>query len=258
MVPGASVDDVAPTPLTTAAEVLVATGHDPFARGALRRSLLSGWTGGGATAWLGTDTYEPVTYLTALGDPGAVGALIGDVLAELPHRQRVTVPRGTGARLPAWVGLQGTHWDFRWLPGAPPEQDGEERVVDVTADGPALEALLDAASPRTSVRPGSPLVRRWLGVRDRDGALLACAADTSAVTGVGHLSGIAVHPGARGQGLGKVVTAALARRQFAEGCDVVTLGMYADNDAGRALYDSLGFRDEHRCTSGPLEIRSRW
>ena len=39
---------------------------------------------------------------------------------------------------------------------------------------------------------------------------------------------------------------------------MVTLGMYADNSAGRALYDRLGFVDSHRFTSGPLAVRSRW
>jgi hypothetical protein len=39
---------------------------------------------------------------------------------------------------------------------------------------------------------------------------------------------------------------------------MVTLGMYAVNTAGRALYDALGFVDEHRFTSGPLLVRDRW
>jgi hypothetical protein len=34
--------------------------------------------------------------------------------------------------------------------------------------------------------------------------------------------------------------------------------MYADNGYGRAMYDSLGFADDHRFTSGPLLTRGRW
>ncbi|MDP9436340.1 MAG: GNAT family N-acetyltransferase, partial [Actinomycetota bacterium] len=99
----------------------------------------------------------------------------------------------------------------------------------------------------------------WVGVRDRaTGGLLAVAADTSGATGVGHLSSIAVHPAARGRRLGTAVTAGLTRRLFDGGADLVTLGMYADNTAGRALYDGLGWRDEHRFTSGALLVRSRW
>jgi ribosomal protein S18 acetylase RimI-like enzyme len=74
---------------------------------------------------------------------------------------------------------------------------------------------------------------------------------------VGHLSSIGTRPEARGQGYGAAVTAALVRRLLAEGCDVVTLGMYESNAPGRALYDRLGMR-ERGFTSGTLRIRSRW
>ena len=75
---------------------------------------------------------------------------------------------------------------------------------------------------------------------------------------MGHLSSIAVDPAVRGQGLAKAVTAALTRTLLAEGNDLVTLGMYAANAAGRAVYDALGFVDDHRFTSGPLLVRGRW
>ena len=245
------------SPLGTAAEVLLATSHDPFARGTLRRPFLRGWCTDGATAWLGVDNEERQSYLSALGDPGAVGALVAELLPELPPRQRLTVPRGTPARFPAWAGMDGVDWDFRWLPEPPPRQRGEERVEPVD-DEVAITALLAASSSRASAQPGDPAALRWVGVRDRAGRLLACAADTSSATGVGHLSSIAVVPDARGQGLGRAVTAALTRQLFEQGKDVVTLGMYADNAEGRALYDALGFCDEHPFTSGPLVVRGRW
>jgi len=245
------------TSLSSAAEVLVATGHDPFARGSLRRPLARGWVGHGATAWMGVDAEERSNYLSTQGAPASVGALLGELLPELPSGARVTVPRGTRSHLPAWVGLDGTDWDFRWTDVPPPEQAHEHRVEPVEdADG-GITGLLRASSPRASAQPGTPGVRRWVGIRSGED-LLACAADTSSATGVGHLSSIAVAPTARGQGLGRAVTAALTRRLLDDGCEVVTLGMYADNTAGRALYDGLGFRDEHRFTSGPLIVRSRW
>ncbi len=124
-------------------------------------------------------------------------------------------------------------------------------------DEQAVEELLAASSPTASAQPGDEKVNRWVGVRE-EGALIACAADTSGSTGVGHLSSIAVLPAHRGRGLAKAVTAALTRQLFAEGADTVTLGMYASNDAGRGVYDALGFADEHRFTSGPLQVRGRW
>jgi ribosomal protein S18 acetylase RimI-like enzyme len=245
------------TPLRSAAEVLVATDHHPFARGSLRRQVVHGWVAEGATAWMGTDSEERLPYLSALGAPAAVGALLTELLPALPPRQRVTVPRGTPVHLPAWVGLAGTDWDFRWTAVPPTPQSGESLVVEVD-DEPALKALLAEASPTASAQPGDEAVRRWVGVHGPAGRLLACAADTSAATGVGHLSAIAVHPQARGRGLGKAVVAALSRRLLDEGCDVVALGMYADNTVGRALYDALGFADDSRFTSGPLLVRGRW
>ena len=248
---------MAATPLGTAAEVLLATGHDAFARSSLRRAMVRGWAGERATAWLGVDPDDRTPYLTTLGDPVAVAALVAELLPELPPRQRVTLPRGTPVHLPAWVGLDGTDWDFRWRDTPPPVQPGEARVEPVD-DEAAVKALLTASSPTASAQPGDAAVRRWVGVRGPDGELVACAADTSGATGVGHLSSIAVLPSARGQGLGKAVTAALTRQLFAEGCDLVTLGMYAINSTGRAVYDALGFADEHRFTSGPLQVRGRW
>lgn len=258
-VAGASttVDVVRITTLTSAAEVLLATDHDPFARASLHRPVARGWHGSGATAWMGLDQHEHANYLSALGEPSAVGELVGELLPELPPRHRVTLPRGTAARLPAWVGLDGTDWDFRWLGSPPPEQAGEDRVREIE-DQIAVSDLLQVSSPTASALPGDADIVRWVGVPDGLGGLFACAADTSTAASVGHLKSIAVHPAARGQGLGKAVTAALTRSLFARGCDVVTLGMYATNVRGRALYDSLGFRDEHRFTSGLLQVRSRW
>lgn len=247
---------MAVTSLDSAAEVLLATGHDPFARSSLRRAMARGWAGEGACVWLGVDPDDRTPYLSTLGEPAAVAALLTELLPELPPRQRVTVPRGTPACLPAWVGLDGTDWDFRWLDAPPPVQPGEE-LVRPADDDVAVKALLAASSPTASAQPGDVAVRRWVGIRD-GGELVACAADTSRSTGVGHLSSIAVHPSARGRGLAKSVTAALTRQLFVEGADLVTLGMYADNAVGRALYDALGYRDEHRMTSGPLLVRGRW
>jgi GNAT superfamily N-acetyltransferase len=244
------------TRLGSAAEVLVATGHDPFARGSLRRPEARGWLAGPAVAWLGVDAGESVSYLSALGPPAQVGALLADLLPELPPRQRITVPRGTPAHLPAWVSMEQTQWDLRWLDAPPPPQPGESGVEALTDDA-EVTALLAESSPHASALPGDPAVRRWVGLR-LHGRLVACAADTSSATGVGHLSSIAVHPPVRGRGLGAVVTAALTRLLFDDGCDLVTLGMYASNAYAGAMYDRLGFADDHPFTSGPLLVRSRW
>jgi len=244
------------TVLSSAAEVLLATGHDPFARRALDRPLVRGWMLGRCVAWSSAGRDADSRYLSALGSPAEVGALVAELVPELPPGQRLTVPRGTSAHLPAWVSLTGTEWDFRWLDRPPHVQLGEDACHDIDDDG-ELRALLAAANPDASAQPGDPDVRRWLGIRE-SGTLVACVADTTTSTGIGHLSSIAVHPAARGHGLGRVITAALTRQLFDAGCDLVTLGMYADNLHGRRTYDALGFQDDHRFTSGPLQVRGRW
>ena len=246
---------MAVTVLSSAAEVLLATDHDPYVRGSLRSPEVNGWTGHGAVAWRATDAEERVSYLMSLGEPAAVAALIADLVGEITHNTRVTLPRGTPPLLPAWVAVDGTDWEFFWVDAPMPAQARERDVVDVLPE--EVAPLLTVASPTASAQADDPYVRRWVGVRGPEG-LLACAADTSGATGVGHLSSIAVHPSARGQGLGAAVTAALTRQLFDERMDLVTLGMYADNTAGFALYRHLGMRNDHHFTSGPLQVRSRW
>jgi len=244
------------TLLTSAAELLVASAHDPYVRGRLTRPEVEGWAGHDAVAWRFTYAGDREPYLMTWGAPTAVALLLEELLPELRNGLPVNVPRGTPALLPAWVAVDDqTDWDFRWTDVPPPEEAREDEVVPVSDD--EVRGLLAVANPDAAAQPGDKRVRRWLGLRGEAG-LLACAADTTQATGVGHLSSIATHPDARGQGLGSAVTAALTRRLLHEGCDLVTLGLYASNTAGRALYDRLGMKDDHRFTSGRLQIRSRW
>ncbi|MDP9181469.1 MAG: GNAT family N-acetyltransferase [Actinomycetota bacterium] len=243
------------TPLSSAAEVLVAADHDPYVRGRLSRTDVEGWAGHGAVAWRFRYTDDRAAYVMTHGAPGDVALLLEALLPEVRDGQEVTVPRGTAALLPAWVGLDGVEWDFRWTTTPPPRQPLEAEVRDATDD--EVTGLLVVANPEASARPGDARVRRWVGIRHPSGQLLACAADTTEATGVGHLSSIATHPEYRGRGLATAVTSALIGDLFSEGCDVVTLGLYASNPAGRALYDRLGMLDRG-FTSGKLQIRSRW
>ena len=71
------------TPLTSAAQVLLATSHDPYVRGSLRRPMVSGWTGQGAVAWFATDAEERLPYLMTHGGPTGVAELLGE---QVTHR----------------------------------------------------------------------------------------------------------------------------------------------------------------------------
>ena len=80
---------------------------------------------------------------------------------------------------------------------------------------------------------------------------MAVLAVTRLRSGVAHLNDVATHPQRRGRGLARRCAAG-HRDALADGRPAVTLGMYADNDAARALYSGLGFVATHRHTSGPL------
>lgn len=55
------------------------------------------------------------------------------------------------------------------------------------------------------------------------------------------LGNVAVAPEARGQGLGRRITAALCDRLRAEGAETIGLNVHADNAAAIRCYESLGF-----------------
>lgn len=165
----------------------------------------------------------------------------------------MTVPRGAPAHLPRRLAFDvHADWDWRSTGSVPPPRGGEERVRWLADDeASAVKDLLVEANPESSTWPGETKVRRWAGIRDEDGRLDACLADTSAGE-QGHLSAISTRPGVRGHGLGSAITAWATRRLLEDGCGVVTLGVYAGNAAAQRTYDRLGFALDHRFTSGVL------
>ena len=61
-------------------------------------------------------------------------------------------------------------------------------------------------------------------------------------SGIGHLSSIAVRPGAAGKGLGKALLAAAEAEAKAKGCTRLRLEVRADNKPAQKLYETAGYR----------------
>jgi ribosomal protein S18 acetylase RimI-like enzyme len=206
---------------------------------------------GFAARWKGR-----VGWLTVDGPQEKAADLFFAVLGELPTRPPgFTLPRGGERVLPTALKADGVdHWDFRWTCTAPPRQQQEQLVsVESAPDDEELARFLAEASPSHSVEPGDPKIRRWVSIREADGRLVAIGADTRRPsTGVAHIASIATRQAARGRGLGAAVTAWLTRQIFAEGAQLVTLGMYSDNAAAQRLYTRLGFAPGVRYSSGRL------
>jgi predicted GNAT family acetyltransferase len=123
--------------------------------------------------------------------------------------------------------------------------NAETEIVPLgPADVPQMLALVETAKP-------GPFASRtielgiYVGVRDGGaGRLIAMGGLRLQLDHHVELSAIAVHPEARGQGLGAAITAYLARAVVARG-RMPFLHVYPDNPV-MALYARLGFRERAR------------
>ena len=237
-------------------EVLAARRDDDFLRAeADPQRVSSCWALGGAVGWVTTSRRVPGrAHLVALGDDRDAAGLVTSLL--VTHAiASVTLPRDADAHLPAHRLEPRSDWEWFVTRAAPPVQPGEDRVgwlAPSPATDAELLALLRTWSPRHDAEPGQPAVRRWAGVRDPAGRLVAAAAHTEHRPGVPHLASVVTDGAHRGQGLGAAVCAWLTRALLAEGTGWVTLGMYSDNAVARRLYRRLGYSGDHLFTSGRL------
>lgn len=195
-------------------------------------------------ALVGVGEPEPLAEVVAAAFDGDGTPVPGSGLESAPIAV-ASLTRGAWDLLPAAVrgslGLdQVAHWDWLVTTTEPPQQAGEDRVVelDLASDRAELAGLQRLALPETYTTLDKPDTR-WFGWRDADGAL-RCMAAASNWTREVHLGSIATHPQWRRQGLGGAVTAALTRAGLAA-TGQVSLGLYSVNLAARRVYERLGF-----------------
>lgn len=119
------------------------------------------------------------------------------------------------------------------------EPDAAEMLAlaTLTEPGPFL--------PRTHAMGG------FLGVR-RSGRLLAMAGERFRVPGHAEVSGVCTHPEARGLGLARRLSAAVAARIQARG-EQPFLHAWESNTPAIALYETLGFRVRAKVNVAVLE-----
>jgi len=195
-------------------------------------------------------------WVMAFGEPGEAAALLVSVIAAMPVPPRgFTLPRDAHRLLPPDPAIRWLdHWDFMWTASPPPRLPAEDRVDWLgEADHDAIDALLDTANPSRTKSPRDGWARRWAGLRDGSGALVAVGAVGATRGGQPHLASIGTRPDTRGQGLGAAVTAFLTRPALASD-GVCTLRMYADNAVARRLYHRLGYRTDGELTSGGFVV----
>lgn len=169
-------------------------------------------------------------------DPGSVAALA----ALVPGDGTIVLLQATPVVLPpslvAVTRAPGVQMVLERL--APVETAGSiERLTEADA-----AAMLELA---TLTRPGPFAARtgclgEFWGVRDR-GVLVAMAGERMRQPGFTEVSGVCTHPDARGRGLARALSAAVAARILARG-ETPYLRAYETNTGAIELYRSLGFR----------------
>ncbi|GAA4574284.1 GNAT family N-acetyltransferase [Planotetraspora kaengkrachanensis] len=133
--------------------------------------------------------------------------------------------------------------NFSWMvtTAPPPAPDVVQDAEWLTPDEePDVTDLLKAANPDSYAVPGIPEVRRWAGIRDTTGELLAVAADAWSAPTVGLLAGVATAVQARGRGLGERICRFVTQALLAEH-DRAALMVNDENDAAIGLYERLGY-----------------
>ena len=192
-----------------------------------------------------------------LGDGPGIDALFADARVREWFRdsgsQHLSAPESTntsssGTSTSASAAVTGTGCGRAPLPRRHPARTASSPWPRPT--GPRPRPSSRPRAPRTHGQPFARPGQVWVGVRDADGALVACGGSEPSSAGTPTLAGIAVAGRLRRSGLGAAVSAHLTRRAVSE-VGACALGMFADNAAARRVYERLGF------VTG-MEWRSRW
>lgn len=247
--------------LASAADLHALAPHDLYVA-QVDDSAAALWAGAdGTVGWLVPSPRWPGSgHLVCLGEADAAVALLVDVLAVTDSAGDLTVgsaslPRTAVPALPPHLQIEpANEWEWFATTTLPPVQPAEDDVHWLgEPDHDDILALLRAHSGRHDAEPGQEHAKRWCGIRDEAGELVAVAAHTESWSTIPFLASVATRSDQRGRGLGGAVTAFITRRLLEEARPRVTLGMYSDNDVARRLYLRLGYQVVHRFTSGRLQ-----
>ncbi|GAB2734764.1 hypothetical protein GCM10027174_04550 [Salinifilum aidingensis] len=215
----------------------------------------SAWQHGGAVAVHAPDLSRN-DRLACTGPPDDVAELLSSVVPDLPgERLRPLAATPLAHQVATRLELE-VRATFGWMDlvaDAPAQDAGAARWLTADEED-EVTALLQTANPRSYLFPGDPGARRWAGIRDEDGVLVAAGADSWPAPDVRFLSGVATHPERRGRGLSTALCAFLTRELAREGR--VALMVDADNPAALKVYRRLGF-DYRAVTALAAPVRSR-
>lgn len=246
-----------------AADLVTASGDHPFARSDLSPAFLTtalhlvgthavAWTQHWADGRLGT---------ILLGDPHDLASLVA---AERTREWagsvapvHVTSPVESYEAVRIAFGLRGGNaWDRMWTTTPPPHIPAEAGVTWHDGSDEEIAEFVRTHNPQPHALPGQHPGQRWAVIHDGE-RLVACGCTEPGNTEAPLIGGIVVDRAQRGRGLGAAVTAYLTRDALTR-TGACTLGVFADNDHARGLYERLGYRIALRARTGfPLRRPSR-
>ena len=165
-------------------------------------------------------------------------AAYADLALDLPDGSEARLLRPQLDPLPkGWAAIR--HFTLLQMVAERPPQGGALSAAVLSPDdAPAMMDLIAATEPGPFA-PRTPVLGRYLGIRDGD-RLVAMAGERMRLPGHVELSAICVHPEARGKGYAAALTQELMRRAFAQG-ERPFLHVRPDNASAVALYRRLGF-----------------
>ncbi len=206
---------------------------------------------GGSRAWCSADGQAVAVAgpglstrdrLAVRGPVGATVVLAREVLAEVGPSYRPLGGRELIGALVAAMPQLVPAATFGWMhcrhPAALPPGPTTARWLPDAALA-EVAALLESSFPASQAKPGVAGVGRWAGLRDGTGRLVAAGTLAWSAPPVGLLAGVAVHPQARGRGLGRVICAFLLAEALHRH-EAAALMVEDWNRAAQRIYRDLG------------------
>ena len=108
------------------------------------------------------------------------------------------------------------------------------------ADEVWIKGFLETHAPESSVLPGNPEIREWVGIAHED-EVVAIAAITEWESGECMISSVGTAAPFRGQGFAKKLMNAVIHRAFNLGYSRLGLAVMSKNLPARAVYEAVGF-----------------
>ncbi len=117
-------------------------------------------------------------------------------------------------------------------------------TLDIRAlsDDEFIKEFLETHAPESSVFPGNPEVREWVGIWS-DEEVAGIAAITQWESGECMVSSVATATAFRGQGYAKKLMAGVVGRAFTLGYSRLGLAVMSKNRPARAVYEAVGFKE---------------